>query len=195
MKKQHYISHKTMLNILNDLSPFKYIYLYGFGLVFFTPLMFGNYFSDFAGITPFAQSMELASGRIRLLNDLTVLYFIMIFIVITAAYFFKGLSFEIVREFKLAARNSNKLNHEVGENPKRSIFITASLLIAINLGWVWFFGFTSAGNSKVMRSYLEGTETFIIIAISLGFLANFYLLIYALLMMEGRKHVIFQGNH
>lgn len=154
-----------MLNILNDLSPFKYIYLYGFALVFFTPLMFGNYFSDFAGITPFAQSMELASGRVRLLSDLTVLYFIMIFIAITAAYFLKGLSFEVVREFKLAARNSDKLNHE------------------------------SAGNSNVMRSYLEGTETFIIIAIFLGFLANFYLLIYALLMMEGRKHVIFQGNH
>ncbi|MGP4849078.1 hypothetical protein ACTXGQ_33595, partial [Marinobacter sp. 1Y8] len=85
MKKQHYISHKTMLNILNDLSPFKYIYLYGFVLVFFTPLMFGSYFSDFTGITPFAQSMELAPGRIRLLSDLTVLYFIMIFIAITAA--------------------------------------------------------------------------------------------------------------
>uniref|UniRef100_UPI00332687E8 hypothetical protein n=1 Tax=Pseudomonas sp. H26/SER47-MNA-CIBAN-0231 TaxID=3140477 RepID=UPI00332687E8 len=68
-----------------------------------------------------------------------VLCFIMIFIVITAAYFLKGLSFEVVREFKLAARNSDKLNHEVGENPKRSIFITASLLIAINLGWVWFY--------------------------------------------------------
>ncbi|KRG31925.1 MULTISPECIES: hypothetical protein [unclassified Psychrobacter] len=187
----HYISHKTMVNLLNDLSPFNYAYFHGFFAIFFTSLILGSKFKNYQGITPFAQSMELASGRIRLLNDVVLLYFVLIFFIITLTYFMKGVSNKVVREFKLAAKNPDKLNHAVGENPKRTILITALILLFINIGWFMFFGFTSAGNSRIMRSFLVGSEYFIIINIFLGFLSNFYLLVYSLVMMEGRKHVVF----
>ena len=69
--------------------------------------------------------MELASGRIRLLSDAVILYFVLIFFIITLTYFIKGVSNKVVREFKLAAKNPDKLSHAVGENPKRTILITA----------------------------------------------------------------------
>lgn len=190
-EEHHYISHKTMINLLNDLSPFKYAYIYGFFVVFLTPLVIGSKFTHYQGITPFTQSMELASDRIKVLSDSVMLYFVLIFSTIILTYLMKGLSKKVVKEFKLAAKNPDRLNHTVGENPKRTIFITALILILINIGWVLFFGFTSAGNSRIMRSFLDGSEFFIIINIFLGFSLNFYLLIYSLLMMEGRKHVVF----
>ena len=78
-EEHHYISHKTMVNLLNDLSPFNYAYFYGFFAVFFTSLILGSKYKNYQGITPFAQSMELASGRIRLLSDAVILYFVLIF--------------------------------------------------------------------------------------------------------------------
>ena len=62
----------------------------------------------------------------------------------------KGVSNKVVREFKLAAKNPDKLSHAVGENPKRTILITALILLLINIGWFMFFGFTSAGNSRII---------------------------------------------
>ena len=41
-EEHHYISHKTMVNLLNDLSPFNYAYFYGFFAVFFTSLILGR---------------------------------------------------------------------------------------------------------------------------------------------------------
>ncbi len=190
-KENDVISHKTMLNILNDLSPFRYAYVYGFVIVFCVPLLFGSHFSDYLGFTPFSQSMKLASGRVRLLSDSVMLYFIVIFIAISLTYLLKGLSDEVVMEFKRAARNPHRIRDRQVENPQRTIFFTALFLIFINILWVWVFTFTSIGNSKIMSNILNDSEFFVVIYILFGFLANLYLFIYSFLMMEGRKHVVF----
>lgn len=182
-----------MLNILNDLSPFNHACLIGFATVFFMPFIFGSHFSDYQGVTPFTQSMTAASGRIRLLNDSVMLYFIFVFILVFLAYLFKGLSDKVVMEFKQAARPHRRKNRET-DNPQRTIFFTACFLMFINFSWVWAFTFSSIGKSRIISSILSGSEFFIAVYILSGFLANLYLFVYALLMMEARKHIVFIEN-
>lgn len=188
---ENVISHKTMLNILNDLSPCKNFYLIGFVLITIFPFFVSSYIAQYIGFLPFSISMGLASGQVKLFNDLTICYFIVISMFMLFTYISKGLSYEIVENFQKAARNPNKLKNDVGQNPKTHILYTALFLLFINFVWVWVFGFSNAGNSRILRNILGNSNFFINFYIILGFLGNLYLFIFSILMIEGRKHVMF----
>lgn len=186
------ISHKTMLNILNDLSPFKNSYVIGFILIIVTSFILSPYLTNYAGFLPFSVSMKLASTQVKLLNDLIIIYFILICLLMLFKYMLIGLSLPVIQNFKNAAKNPNRnVKKDVGENPKKQILYTALFLLLINLLWVWIFGFTSAGNSKILRNILKDSNFFINLYIVLGFLGNLYLFIFSILMIEGRKYVVF----
>ncbi len=192
MNDDHHLNHKTMLNLLNDLSPFKYAYLYGFVIIFCVPLLFGSYFTEYHGFTPFAQSMQLASGKIRLLSDAVMIYAWLSVIGVLLAFLLKDLSAKTNREFRLATKNAHKnlqtnnYQHNIGN----VLLYIPLCFIACVFCWLYFFTFSDAGSAKIMTNILSKSEIVVIGYILFGYLGNLYIFILNLMFLEVRKYVV-----
>ena len=188
------ISHNTMLNIFNDLSPFKNAFIYGYLVIWILGGICSYFMSDYMGYTPFSRSMELATSKQKLYYDLFSLYFFCIFCFINIKYINRGVSIDIKNEFKKAQRNQPKKISELPyQDPKKAIKLTSLFVMGIPILCFIVFVICSNGNGRTMQKILQDSSIYFYIYLVLGFIGNIYSVIYSILLMEMRNYVVFNS--
>ncbi|WP_075174867.1 hypothetical protein [Acinetobacter indicus] len=185
--RDKYDGDYLLKQVFLELSPFKYFYLYLFFLVFILLIIFGSYFDDYFGITPFSQSMILASPRVKLVNDGLLIYEVSIFLIMILKYTFCGLDIKTKYGFKQYEKKY--YGSEINNNRYLTVISCAiTLLILIYIRYHLFI-FSEGGDIRLMRGVLKKTEFIIYLYIIIGFLMNLFLFICTIFTLELSKHV------
>ena len=183
-----YHPDKLLLKVLDELSPFRYFYLYLFFLVFIVAYILGFYIEDYSGITKFSQSMISASPQVKLVNDVTLIFEIFIFLIMLLKYTFFGLDVRTQYLFKKYERYYQSIHDVKNNRPLIVLLCSLTLLVFIYMRYQMFI-FTDGGNISSIRKLLNGTNFFVYLYMILGFLMNLFFFICAIYCLELRKHV------
>ncbi|MEN8418595.1 hypothetical protein [Acinetobacter radioresistens] len=183
-----YNPDRLLLKVLEELSPFRYFYLYLFFLVFIVTYILGFYIEDYLGITKFSQSMILASPQVKLVNDVTLIFEIFIFLIMLLKYTFVGLDIRTQYLFKKYERYYQSTYDVKNNRPLIVLLCSLVLLFFIYMRYQMFI-FTDGGNISSIRKLLKGPDFFVYLYMILGFLMNLFFFICAIYGLELRKHV------
>ncbi|MFV5405822.1 MULTISPECIES: hypothetical protein [unclassified Acinetobacter] len=183
-----YHPDKLLMKILDELSPYRYFYLHLFSLVFIVAYIFGFSIEGYSGITNFSQSMILASPQVKLVNDVTLIFEIFIFLIMFSKYTFWGLDIRTKHLFKRYERYYQSI-HEIKDNRSLVLLVCFLTLIIMICFRYQMFIFTDGGNISSIRKLLNEPNFFVYLYMILGFLMNFFLFICAIFSLELRKHV------
>lgn len=194
MENASVISHQTLLNILDDLLPFKYFHI---ALLCFLYLVSNHYnsivYGNYIGLFPSTVSIVSNSEKIRIFYDIYLLYFLSVYFFMVFRYFLKGLSKATQREFFLAHKSGLKLRkNKISPDPNANIVANCGIVLSLLVPLLCFFvfGMMNIGNTKFFIGIFNGSNIFLFIFLVQLSLSNIYSILFSVTLMEMKKYVL-----
>ena len=177
-----------MCQVLFDLSPTKYFFIYMYFIVFISAYIYGFYIGEYGGITPFAKSMKLASPQLKLVNDVVFIYELIVFLILTLKYYFSGLHVKTKYGIKRHERQYQRMN---GGKENRNFILRIGLLFILGMILLRYgvFVFLESGDTPKMRGLIRNSEFLLYFYMICGYILDLFFFVIAIFTLELRKHI------
>lgn len=195
METNHVISHQTLINILNDLLPFKYFHIL---LLSFLYIIFNYnntlFYEGYNGFFPSTISIGFNSENKKIFYDFYLMYFLSIYIFMVFRYILKGLSINVQNEFLSAYLSGLKSRRKkITPNPNANKIINTGIILSLFVPLFCFFvfGMMDVGQTKFFMSLTNSSDLFFYIFLTQLSIGNIYAILFSVTLMEMKKYVLF----